>query len=103
MSRQTQHRIGNSENLMLLHTFSFNLNHYTFTGFILIDTHVREELGGDACRNSFQFIHGQFWSLKSSCHLVTCYFCFTFIIHNSTREKHAQWRKPSQAGQPAKS
>lgn len=80
----------------------FKLNHYSFTGVTLTDTCVREELSLDAYRKGFQFIHVQFWSLGSSCLLAFCYFYFTFISHNSRREKHTQWRKRSQAGQPAK-
>lgn len=100
-SHRMHHHIGNSKNFTLLHRFSFNRSHYGFTGITLTDTHMREELGVHA--SSFQSIHGQFWLSKSSCHLAVCYFCFTSLIHNSTREKHTQRRKPSQAGQPAES
>lgn len=89
--------------MMLLHILYFELNHCRLTGVVLTDTHVRKELGVYTCWKSFHFIHGQFWPLKSSCQLEICYFWLSFVIHNSTKGKHAHWRKLSQAGQAAKS
>lgn len=46
--------------MMLLHILYFELNHCRLTGFILIDTHVRKELGVYTCLKEFS-LHS--WSV----------------------------------------